>query len=142
MIVQRFATGSYGDADGARPGVKLEFWRGGGPLAPLPPALARRFEEEGWDGHMAMDSQALAGDPYVILGAAAASTSRLLLGTGVTNTLPRELSVTAAAITTVQAQSNGRAVLGIGRGDSALAFLGRGPVTVDAFERALVVLKA
>jgi 5,10-methylenetetrahydromethanopterin reductase len=91
---------------------------------------------------MAMDSQSLAGDPYVILGAAAASTTRLLLGTGVTNTLTRELSVTAAAITTVQAQSNGRAVLGIGRGDSALAFLGRGPVTVDEFERSLVVLQS
>jgi len=91
---------------------------------------------------MAMDSQALAGDPYVILGAAAASTSRLLLGTGVTNTLTRELSVTAGAITTVQAQSQGRAVLGIGRGDSALAFLGRGPVPVRQFEHALVLLQA
>jgi 5,10-methylenetetrahydromethanopterin reductase len=91
---------------------------------------------------MAMDSQSLAGDPYVILGAAAACTSRLLLGTGVTNTLTRELSVTAGAITTVQAQSHGRAVLGIGRGDSALAFLGRGPVTVRQFEQALGVLQA
>jgi 5,10-methylenetetrahydromethanopterin reductase len=142
MIAQSVATSFHGDAEGAGPGVNLEFWRAGGPLSCLPPALARQFEEEGWDGHMAMDSQSLAGDPYVILGAAAASTSRLLLGTGVTNTLTRELSVTAAAITTVQAQSNGRAVLGIGRGDSALAFLGRGPVTVDEFERALIVLQA
>jgi 5,10-methylenetetrahydromethanopterin reductase len=53
-----------------------------------------------------------------------------------------ELSVTAAAIPTVQAQSDGCAVLGIGRGDSALAFLGRGPVTVNEFERALSVLLA
>jgi 5,10-methylenetetrahydromethanopterin reductase len=146
MIVQTFATGVRsglrGDRGATGPGVNLEFWRAGGPLSCLPPELARRFEQEGWDGHMAMDSQSLAGDPYVILGAAAASTSRLLLGTGVTNTLTRELSVTAAAITTVQAQSNGRAVLGIGRGDSALAFLGRGPVTVREFERALSVLQA
>jgi 5,10-methylenetetrahydromethanopterin reductase len=104
--------------------------------------LAQQLEEEGWDGHMAMDSQSLAGDPYVILGAAAASTTRLLLGTGVTNTLTRQLSVTAGAITTVQAQSHGRAVLGIGRGDSALAFLGRGPVTVRQFAQALGVLQA
>ncbi len=91
---------------------------------------------------MAMDSQALAGDPFVILGAAAASTTRLLLGTGVTNTLTRDLSVTANAITTVQSQSHGRAVLGIGRGDSALAFLGRGPVGVAEFERSLRLLQA
>jgi 5,10-methylenetetrahydromethanopterin reductase len=129
-----------GEAAGTGP--QLEFWRAGGPLSSFPPELARQLEEEGWDGHMAMDSQSLAGDPYVILGAAAATTSRLLLGTGVTNTLTRELSVTAGAITTVQAQSHGRAVLGIGRGDSALAFLGRGPVTVRQFEQALGVLQA
>jgi 5,10-methylenetetrahydromethanopterin reductase len=142
MIIHSSATGLDGDADATRAGVNLEFWRAGGPLSHLPPELARQFEQEGWDGHMAMDSQSLAGDPYVILGAAAASTSRLLLGTGVTNTLTRELSVTAAAITTVHAQSNGRAVLGIGRGDSALAFLGRGPVSVNEFEGALTVLQA
>jgi len=121
--------------------MNLEFWRAGGPLSCLPPTRARQLEAEGWDGHMAMDSQSLAGDPYVILGAAAASTSRLLLGTGVTNTVTRALSVTAAAITTVQAQSDGRAVLGIGRGDSALAFLGQGPVAVEEFARALATLQ-
>lgn len=142
MIIQSSATGPDSEPDPTGPGVNLEFWRAGGPLSHLPPELARQFEHEGWDGHMAMDSQSLAGDPYVILGAAAASTSRLLLGTGVTNTLTRELAVTAAAITTVQAQSNGRAVLGIGRGDSALAFLGRGPVTVNEFEQSLTVLQA
>jgi len=41
----------------------------------------------------------------------------------------------------VQEISGGRAVLGIGRGDSALAFLGRAPVTLPAFARALTTLQ-
>src|SRR5437879_5134498 len=40
-----------------------------------------------------------------------------------------------AAIATVQAESGGRAVLGIGRGDSSLAHLGLAPAPVRAFER-------
>ncbi|HLY82939.1 MAG TPA: LLM class flavin-dependent oxidoreductase, partial [Acidimicrobiales bacterium] len=42
---------------------------------------------------------------------------------------------TAAAIATVQGESSGRAVLGIGRGDSALAHLGLSPAPVVVFAR-------
>ena len=42
--------------------------------------------------------------------------------------------MTAAAIATVQVESGGRAVLGIGRGDSALAHLGRRPAPVAVLE--------
>jgi 5,10-methylenetetrahydromethanopterin reductase len=50
--------------------------------------------------------------------------------------------VTAAGIATLQQISGGRAVLGIGRGDSALAYLGHAPVRVAAFETALKELQA
>jgi 5,10-methylenetetrahydromethanopterin reductase len=42
----------------------------------------------------------------------------------------------------VNAESGGRAVLGIGRGDSALAHLGRAPASVDYFERYLETVLA
>jgi 5,10-methylenetetrahydromethanopterin reductase len=42
----------------------------------------------------------------------------------------------------VQAESGGRAQLGIGRGDSALAHLGRAPASVATFERYLADLQA
>jgi len=42
----------------------------------------------------------------------------------------------------LQALSKGRAVLGIGRGDSSLAYLGRAPLSVDAFERCLSALQS
>ena len=59
------------------------------------------------------------------------------LATGVTNSVTRHASVTACSIASVQRISNGRAYLGIGRGDSALAHLGRGPARLASFERYL-----
>jgi 5,10-methylenetetrahydromethanopterin reductase len=89
-----------------------------------------------------VDSQNLAGDPYVALALAARATSTLRLATGVTNPVTRHPAVTAAAIATVQGESGGRAVLGIGRGDSALAHLGQAPAPVEVFERYLIALQA
>jgi 5,10-methylenetetrahydromethanopterin reductase len=102
---------------------------------------AREVEAQGWDGQMFMDSQSLGGDPYVKMGAWAVLTERLKLSTGVTNPLTRHVAVTAAAAATLQAISGGRAVLGIGRGDSALAHLGHAPVRLAAFRQALVNLQ-
>ena len=73
---------------------------------------------------------------------AATVTSRIGLGTGVTNSVTRHAAVTAAAIASVQRVSRGRAVLGIGRGDSALAHLGRAPARLPQFERYLKQLQA
>jgi len=119
----------------------VEFWRGGGSESTTSVAVAQRVEAEGWDGQMFMDSQSLCADPFVRMGAWAAGTQRLKLSPGVTNPLTRHLAVTAAAAATVQSISGGRAVLGIGRGDSALAFLGHAPTTLSAFRRALTNLQ-
>src|SRR3546814_1785945 len=86
---------------------------------------------------MFMDSQCLSADPYAQMGVWACSTERLKLSTGVTNPLTRNLAVTAGAAATIHAISGGRAVLGIGRGDSALAWLGHAPVSVMHFGEAL-----
>ncbi len=91
-----------------------------GTVAPL----AETAETDGWDGLLLADSQNLVGDPYVELSLAAAATSRIELGPYVTNPVTRHAAVTAAAIATLQAESNGRAVLGISRGDSSLATIG------------------
>ena len=49
--------------------------------------------------------------------------------------------MTASAIATVHVESGGRAYMGIGRGDSALAHLSRVPHSVAAFEDYLVRLQ-
>lgn len=99
--------------------------------------VARHAEAAGWDGLVVVDSQNLSGDAYVALAMAANATERIGLGTGVTNSVTRQAAVTASAIASVQRIANGRAVLGIGRGDSALAHLGRAPAKLGQFERYL-----
>jgi 5,10-methylenetetrahydromethanopterin reductase len=118
-----------------------EVWTVGIGLPGFVTLQAERAEAAGFDGLVMVDSQNLAGDPYVALATAATVTDRLLLGTGVTNPVTRHPAVTAAAIASVQGASGGRAVLGIGRGDSALAHLGRAPASVPAFERYLTDLQ-
>jgi 5,10-methylenetetrahydromethanopterin reductase len=120
----------------------LEIWRAGGSNTGATPELAQSVEAEGWDGQMFMDSQSLSADPYAQMGAWAAWTEHLLLSPGVTNPFTRNLAVSAASIATVQAISRGRAVMGIGRGDSALAYLGYAPVKLAWFEKALETLQA
>jgi 5,10-methylenetetrahydromethanopterin reductase len=120
----------------------LEIWRAGGSNVTTSQADARAIEAEGWDGQMFMDSQSLSLDPYVMMSLWAGVTERLKLCTGVTNPHTRHLAVTACSAASIQAVSNGRAVLGIGRGDSALAYLGLAPVGVPVFERAIRDLQA
>lgn len=111
----------------------IEFWCAGGSVDGTSTELARRREAEGWDGQMFMDSQSLGADPWVLMGAWALATDKLKLSTGVTNPLTRHPAVTAASAASVQSLSGGRAVLGIGRGDSALAYLGRAPAPLGEF---------
>lgn len=88
---------------------------------------ARAAEAAGFDHLWTLDSPLLAGrllDPYVTLGACAAATSRVRLGVAVTNPVTRHVAATAAAILSLDDWSEGRAVLGIGSGDSAMRTLG------------------
>ena len=103
--------------------------------------VARRAERVGWDGMLVVDSQNLSADSYVALTLAASGTERIGLGTGVTNSVTRHPAVTASAAMAVQEVANGRMVLGIGRGDSALAHLGRSPARFKGFERYVDVLQ-
>ena len=121
--------------------MAVEFWTMSGPRSTAADSKllnsarqAMRAEEVGYDGFVFSDSQNRAGDCYIALAQAAQATSTIKLGTGVTNSFTRHAAVTASAIVTVQAESGGRAHLGIGRGDSALAYLGRAPDPVSVFE--------
>ena len=129
--------------------MAVEFWTMGAPRSRVDGSKflnsarqAMRAEEMGYDGIVFYDSQNLAGDCYIALAQAAQATSTIQLGTAVTNSYTRHASVTASAIATVQAESDGRAHLGIGRGDSALAHLGKAPDPVPAFEEYLKSVQA
>jgi 5,10-methylenetetrahydromethanopterin reductase len=96
-------------------------------------SFAAMIESIGFTGLLVPDTQLLSGDPFVGLTLAARATDRLLLGTGVTNPITRDPSVTASAISTVHVESGGRAVLGIGRGDTSLFLIGRQQPSVTEF---------
>lgn len=109
-----------------------------------PRSAARRAEKaqaDGWAGVGVTDSQNLAGDAWVALTAMAAATDTLELGTSVTNPITRHPAVTAAAHS-LAIVAGDRITIGIGRGDSALAHLGRAPAGVGLFERYLQALRA
>jgi 5,10-methylenetetrahydromethanopterin reductase len=121
---------------------RTEFWTNLTPLDPREsPAEAARLEADGWDGAVMVDSQCMFPEVWAYLALCAQATSRIKLATGVTNPITRHPSVTAAAASTLQIISSGRAVLGIGRGDSALAYVGASPMPIAAFEHYLEVLQ-
>jgi probable F420-dependent oxidoreductase len=68
-------------------------------------------------------------------------TQRLKLGHFVTNPGIRDPTVTASWYATMQDISNGRMVMGIGRGDSSRRVVGLKPVLVAEFERRCAMIK-
>src|ERR687893_144590 len=103
---------------------------------------ARRAEAAGWDGITFTDSQNLVGDPFVAVALASRVTERLQFATGVTNAHTRHPAALANVAITVQEESGGRFVLGIGRGDTALFHLGRKPMPVARFAERLAQVQA
>ena len=83
--------------------------------------LAQRAERAGWDGFFVWDHVMHRGDPeacdpWVALGAIAATTERLTIGPLVTPLPRRRPWKVAREVVTVDRLSNGRAVLGVGIG--------------------------
>jgi len=104
-------------------------------------ALAQQAEAGGFGYAWIFDSHVLWKDPYPLLTAIALETDKLLLGTCVTNPATREPSVTASSLATLNEFSNGRMVLGIGRGDSARRVMGKPPTTLARLEEATILIR-
>ncbi len=103
--------------------------------------LMQLAEENGFDNGWTYDSHILWQESYPLLTLAATNTTRLKLGHCVTNPGIREPTVTASAYATLHDMSDGRMVMGIGRGDSSRRVVGLQPVKVAEFERALAMIK-
>jgi len=113
-------------------------------IAPIPgrtAALARMAEELGFASVRVPDSQNLAPEVWGQLMLAAHATTKIEIGSGVTNSITRDVAVTASAALALQVESQGRAVCGIGRGDSAVQRIGKHEDRVASFERYLEMLQ-
>ncbi|MEM9354671.1 MAG: LLM class flavin-dependent oxidoreductase [Pseudomonadota bacterium] len=88
---------------------------------------ARLAEQVGFDWVGVADSQSLFRELFVTLAAVGQSTESVMIGPSVTNPLTRHPAVMASAIASINELTNGRAMLGIATGDSAIYNLNERP---------------
>lgn len=114
---------SAGSDQGIRIGVRVPACR----PAPEVAAFAVDVEAQGFDTLYVPDSQVLWRDSYLTLFAAAQRTSRLGLGTAVSNVVTRHPSVVASLTRTVAEVAPDRFFLGLGVGNSSVEPVGLEP---------------
>jgi probable F420-dependent oxidoreductase len=103
--------------------------------------LLQLAESEGFEYGWTYDSHVLWQESFPLLTLAAQATTRMKLGHCVTNPGTREPTVLASGYATLHDISDGRMVMGIGRGDSARRYIGQQPVKVAEFERRCQMIK-
>jgi probable F420-dependent oxidoreductase len=103
--------------------------------------LMQLSEKHGFDYGWTYDSHILWQESYATLPLAADRTERLKLGHFVTNPGIRDATITASWYATMHDISDGRMVMGIGRGDSSRRVVGLKPVKVADFEARCRMIK-
>ncbi|HET7138206.1 MAG TPA: TIGR03842 family LLM class F420-dependent oxidoreductase [Gaiellaceae bacterium] len=103
--------------------------------------LIQLAERQGFEYAWTYDSHVLWQESIPTLALTADRTTKIRLGHMVTNPGTREPTVLASAYATLHDISNGRMVMGIGRGDSARRYINQHPVKVAEFETALKMIK-
>ena len=104
-------------------------------VLPDPPAsrlveLMQLGEKNGFEIGWTYDSHVLWQDSFPLLTMAIQATTTMKFGHQVTNPGTREPTVLASLYATLHDISDGRMVMGIGRGDSAVRYIGQQPVRV------------
>jgi len=103
--------------------------------------LIQLAEGHGFGYAWTYDSHVLWQESVPMLAVAARETSTIRLGHFVTNPATRDPTVLASAYATLHDLSNGRMAMGIGRGDSAVRYIGRQPMKVADFEQACAMVR-
>jgi 5,10-methylenetetrahydromethanopterin reductase len=98
---------------------------------------AQLAEALGYEHITFIDSQNLSRDNVAMMTMAAANTSRIRIGPGVTQPFTRHMAVCANAIATVDELSDGRAFLGIGAGMSSIGVLNHKMGDMDSLATAV-----
>lgn len=98
------------------------------------PELVRCVESAGFEMIGLSDSPARRPETYITGVLCAQNTTRVRFGPWVTNPLTRHPIITAAAVASLSELSGGRAVVGIGTGDSAAHTVGARPATLQLLE--------
>lgn len=104
--------------------------------------IVRNAEQAGFGAAWLTDSQLTMKDSPSALALGAAATERIHLGPGVTNPVTRHPSTIAAWMAALNEISGGRAMLGIGGGDSAVSPLGMRAATRAELRGAVESIRA
>ena len=112
--------------------------------APMPELVrhVQSIEAGGFDGAGILDSQMISRDTFVVLGQAAANTSRLTLFPAVTNPFTRHASVLAGGIQTVEEIAPGRVKFVMGTGYTSASTIGRKPATLAEMRDCIKTVRA
>jgi hypothetical protein len=122
----------------------FEFGVGLFPTEPLQKMihLAQVSEEVDFSHIWVGDSHLIWREAYINMAAMMLNTSKVKLGTGVTNPLTRHPSVVASGYATLEEYGPGRMIVGIGLGDSSVETMGMKPSTLANFEKSLGQMRA
>ncbi len=103
--------------------------------------LAKLAEDNGFTHAWTFDSHVLWQEPFVIFSQMLAATERMVVGPMVTNPGTRDWTVLASLFATLNDMFDGRTICGMGRGDSALRYIGKKPRTLADMAEAMHVIK-
>lgn len=104
-------------------------------------ACLQEAEDVGFDHAWFGDSHLIWHETGPWMTAAALATKRLRIGPLVANPVTRHPTVVASSLATLAELFEGRAALGLGRGDSAVRTLGLSPMSVKEFRAALQTIR-
>lgn len=103
--------------------------------------LTKMAEELGFTHGWTFDSHVLWQEPFVIYSQMLAATERMIVGPMVTNPGTRDWTVLASLFATLNEMYGGRTICGMGRGDSALRYIGKKPKTLATMVESMEVIK-
>lgn len=103
--------------------------------------LAKLAEDNGFTHGWTFDSHVLWQEPFVIYSMMLAATERMVVGPMVTNPGTRDWTVLASLFATLNDAYGPRTICGMGRGDSALRYIGRKPTTLATMVESMKLIK-
>ena len=103
--------------------------------------LSKLAEANGFGYGWTFDSHVLWQEPFVIYDRMLAATESMIVGPMVTNPGTRDWTVLASLFATLNDEYGDRTICGMGRGDSALRYIGRKPTTLATMVECMRVVK-
>lgn len=104
--------------------------------------LTRMAEANGFTHGWTFDSHVLWQEPFVIYSQMLAATEKMVVGPMVTNPGTRDWTVLASLFATLNEMFGERTICGMGRGDSALRYIGEKPKSLATMVDSMRLIKA